>query len=137
MRGSLCSLPSGIDGDRDYRDAVRTVVRRMLELLAEYVRIDLLILEPQIAPGQARAQDVVETVDAFHDRRTGVEQETSAGREPVYSLLDDLERQLRSELAAAVPIGAQAPINEVRRIGDDEIEHSIDSDEKIALDDVD
>ena len=50
--------------------------------------------------------------------------------------LDDPDAELRSELAAAMPIQSRQWVNQVRRVGYDEVERSCHMTLEIALDDL-
>jgi hypothetical protein len=76
----------------------------------------------------------MQQVDAFDNRRAGVEQKLPSRSEALDSLFDDSETERAAELAAAMAIRARERVNEIRRIGDDQIEPPLRCGIKIALD---
>jgi hypothetical protein len=79
----------------------------------------------------------MQAVYAYDDRGACVEDETAAGSEATDALSRDTEAQSLSELSAAMSIGSCARVDEIGRIGNDEVERSAEILEKIAFDNLD
>ena len=137
-RAMLMSFSSlAFDRDRDHGDAVGAVVGRMHELLAEHIGIDLFVVEAHIFRHEPLAQRDPEQVLARHDGRAGVEQQAAAGREARDALAGDVETERGSEVAAAVPVQPRRRVDQIRRIGDDQIERAVEPVEQVAFHDLD
>src|SRR5438067_2111520 len=80
-----------IDRHADNGDAVGAIVGRMLELFAEYVRIDFFVVDANILDCETRAQHFAKQVLAAEDRGAGVEHKAPTRREPSDALLDDVQ----------------------------------------------
>src|SRR4051812_43144838 len=96
----------------------------MFELFAEDIGVDLFVYDPDRAAAQSLAQTLFEMINAIDDRRSGVEKQASAGRKAINALLDDVQAQRGAEFTAAMAIKPCERIDEIRRIGDDQVERA-------------
>ena len=123
-----------MDGQRDNRYSVGTVVWRAVEFLPEDIRVDLFVGVFAIACVQPGAHRRKKRIDAVDDRGAGIEKQPAARIQAIDAVFDDSNGQIEAQLAAAVSIEPRRPIHEVRWIRDDEIAALVDAIEDVAQD---
>src|SRR5687767_1105038 len=72
-------------------DAFDIAIAWLVELLAEYVGVELLVFEVQFARTQPRFERLEKGIDPAHDRGPGVQDQRARGREPHQSLVHDAQ----------------------------------------------
>ena len=103
-----------------------------VELLAKDIWIDFPITKVAGIELQNRPQGFEERIAAADNRRAAIENDSSAGLEPIKALLDDPHRERNAELASAVAIEAPFVIYEVGGIRHDDVGGTFDAREHVA-----
>ena len=113
-------------------DSIGVCVGLPVELLAKDIWIDFPITEVAGIELQNGLQGFEEGIGAANNGRAAIENEPSAGLEPIKALLDDPHRERNAELASAMAIEAPIVIHEVGRICHNDVSGTFDAREHVA-----
>ena len=98
------------------------VIGAALQLLAEDIRIGLAVAPGHVGPGEAAHGGVEEGVPPSDDGNAGVEDKGAPRRQTPQGSVENGDGETLAERPAAMAVGPPRWVEQVRRVGDDQVE---------------
>ena len=114
------------DDQRHHRNPFHPLITGRQQLFAEHIGIEFAVSPAEHWRLQARGQCLQKRIVAIDHRHPGVQHQRTTGCQSIQGLLDNAQRQLRTERPAAMAVGALGRVGHVGWIGDDQVELAVD-----------
>src|SRR5436190_3555200 len=103
-----------------------------VELLPKYIGIDFLVAVADAPRVEAWTKACKELIGAGDDRGACIDKQATTWVKPLEAFFRDAQRKIYSQCAAAVPVGARLCVQQIWRVGDDQIAAFVDAAENVA-----